>query len=298
MAFKLGRKESTSDGIRRIVTELIEDALKALQSKSSSRDEAIHTARKQLKEIRAALRLVRYEVGENLFRQENSTFRDVARPLSEVRDADVTIKTLDQLLQRPSCKVRPEAIRSLREALEERRLRIRKYALGHYAIRKAATTLQQALPRARKWPIRHKGWKAVSLGLRRSYEQSRQAMIKALQDGSDESMHEWRKRVKYQHYHLEMLINIRKKAMAPLAHQAHTLAECLGQHHDIAILKHLFDGELRSKIQEKQREILLGLMAERQEKLQRKAAKLGRLLYAEEGKQFTSLIRRYWQTWR
>jgi CHAD domain-containing protein len=298
LAYKLGRKEFASDGIKRIAAELIEGALKALKSKNSPHDEDVHTVRKHLKQVRAALRLVRYDVGEKLFRLENSIFRDVTRPLSELRDAAVTIETLTQLLQRPSCRVQPETFRSLRKALEERRLRVCRHALGHDAIQKAATTLQLALARTRRWPIEYKGWKAIQMGLRRSHEQGRQAMTKALQDGSDDAMHEWRKRVKYQYYHLEILRNCRKRVLAPLARQTHTLAECLGEHHDLAILKQLVDGELRNSLQEKQREILLELMAERQAKLQRKAAKLGRRLCAEEGKQFASRIHGYWQAWR
>jgi|WetSurMetagenome_2_1015567.scaffolds.fasta_scaffold35266_3 CHAD domain-containing protein len=299
MSFELDRKESVPNGIRRIIAEQIEDSLKTLRRKTGTSAEAIHTVRKQLKEVRAALRLVRYEVGEDLFRRENAIFRDATQPLSEVRDADVMTNTLDQLLRHPSCTVHADAFKSLRQALYKRRREIRRNALGRqFPMNRIAETLQKASERIKKLPIRHNGWKAVKSGLGRSYQQSREAMAEALQNGSDEAMHEWRKRVKYQRHHLEILCSNCKEVMEPLARQTHKLADLLGQHHDLAVLKNLANGELNDALEHTQHAILLTLIAERQQKLQRKAAKLGRRLCGENKKVFVSRVHGYWRSRR
>src|ERR1700690_4419144 len=98
MSFQLKRKESVSDGIRRIVKREIGTALEQLASRGQS-DEAVHEARKCLKKVRAALRLVRDELGGPAYRRENFALRDAARPLTEVRDATMLVETLERLIK-------------------------------------------------------------------------------------------------------------------------------------------------------------------------------------------------------
>jgi CHAD domain-containing protein len=289
---ELSRKESIPNGIRRIVTERIKTSLKTLDSKTGFHDQAVHAVRRHLKEARAALRLVRFDLGESYFRQENTFIRSATRPLSEVRDAAVMIDALDKLL-------RHQKFQPLRIALSERRDRIRRRVLrSRHTVEKIETALHKALTRAGRLPVHHKGWNAVKPGLRRSYEQGRRAMADALHAGSEEALHEWRKRVKYQRHHLEILRNSCKKEVEPLAHEARALSNVLGEHHDLSVLKQLVNGELSGVLNNKEQTALLDLIAKRQQKLQKKAAKLGRQLCAEKGKEFVSRMHEYWQSWR
>ena len=57
----------------------------------------MHEARKDMKKLRALLRLARGELGEDTFRRENACFRDAGRELAGVRDADVMLDTLTSL---------------------------------------------------------------------------------------------------------------------------------------------------------------------------------------------------------
>src|SRR4051812_15935056 len=96
MAFQLKAREPVNTGIKRIVSQELDKAHKAL-TKSNNTRKSVHSARVHFKKIRAVLRLVRDEVGKNIYRLENDCFRDAARPLTEVRDAKVQIDTLDKL---------------------------------------------------------------------------------------------------------------------------------------------------------------------------------------------------------
>src|SRR5438105_7921575 len=95
MAFQLQSAESVRKGVKRIVRKQLDNALKELGT--PNRDEVVHEIRKRFKRVRAVLRLVRDELGENVYRQENACARDAARPLTEVRDAMVLIEALDKL---------------------------------------------------------------------------------------------------------------------------------------------------------------------------------------------------------
>jgi hypothetical protein len=51
-------------------------------------------------------------------------------------------------------------------------------------------------------------------------------------------------------------------------------------------------------LKKKEHGMLLGFIAERQQKLQKKAVKLGQQLCAEKAKIFVSRMHEYWQSWR
>ena len=87
--------------MRRVARGRIDHALDELRGKSdSTREEAVHEARKDMKKLRALLRLVRGELGDRVYAAENACFRDTARELSGVRDADVMLATLGDLEER------------------------------------------------------------------------------------------------------------------------------------------------------------------------------------------------------
>src|SRR3954453_7178467 len=94
MSYRFVKRETVPDGLRRIARERIENALAELRGETdSSPEEAIHEARKDMKKLRAVLRLARDELGDDVYRRENACFRDAARKLSGVRDADVMLAT-------------------------------------------------------------------------------------------------------------------------------------------------------------------------------------------------------------
>ena len=80
--------------------------------------EAIHEARKDMKKIRSALRLVRDAIGDDAWRRENDHYRDVARKLSAHRDAEILVESLDDLRERfgPAARERSEKLREQLDA--------------------------------------------------------------------------------------------------------------------------------------------------------------------------------------
>src|ERR1700683_1806158 len=96
MSFQLAADEPVGKSIKQIVRKQMESA-QALLRPRLLRDEAVHEVRKHFKRIRAVLRLVRGELGEQIYHRENICFRDAGRPLTEIRDARVLLETLEQL---------------------------------------------------------------------------------------------------------------------------------------------------------------------------------------------------------
>src|SRR6185437_17141784 len=97
MAYRLKKGESVPDGIKRITAGEIDSAIERLEHCGrKNRDEAIHEARKSVKKIRGALRLLRPELGDT-YRDENGRFRELGHRLSGIRDAQATLEMFDAL---------------------------------------------------------------------------------------------------------------------------------------------------------------------------------------------------------
>src|SRR3954471_24540286 len=104
-AFRIAPGEPVPDEVRRLAIGRIDDALDELRGVSdSSRAEAVHEARKDLKKLRALLRLARGELGERTFARENACFRDAASELGGARDADAMLETLGGLAYLPAAE--------------------------------------------------------------------------------------------------------------------------------------------------------------------------------------------------
>jgi CHAD domain-containing protein len=91
-------------GIKRIVSEEIAQAIKEIDNPRLKRSEAIHEVRKHCKKIRSVLRLVRPQF-EETYQFENAWFRDTAKGIAELRDAEAIIETYDSLLDKFSDQV-------------------------------------------------------------------------------------------------------------------------------------------------------------------------------------------------
>src|SRR5262245_10612064 len=98
MSYRLKTGESIPAGMRRIAREELESALCEIAAATPSNEAAaVHAARKCIKKTRALLRLVRDEIGREIFKEENRCLHEVAQSLSGPRDARVRLQLLEKL---------------------------------------------------------------------------------------------------------------------------------------------------------------------------------------------------------
>ena len=98
MGYELKHGQTLGDNLRRICRKQIEAAIAITTGeKKKVSDTPVHEMRKHLKKARAALRLVRKEIGHGLFREQDRCLRDVGRLTSEIRDAEVRLQTVREL---------------------------------------------------------------------------------------------------------------------------------------------------------------------------------------------------------
>jgi CHAD domain-containing protein len=285
--FRLKKREAVPEGIARIAYGRIDHALDELRGKSdSSPEEAVHEARKDMKKLRALLRLVRGEIGDKRFLRENSCFRDAGRELAGLRDSDVMLATVADLEERYDGELPAEAAGGLRTALEAHKIRTTGGTRSQ-AAKPAIAILSEARARLDDWPLEHDGFEAVEDGLGRIYRQGRRAWRASADEPSTENLHEWRKRVKDHWYHLSILERAWPPVMEALAGETHELSDRLGDDHDLAVL--LAWAEEHAPTPQ-----LEPLVARRRRELQEEAFAYGARVYAEKPGRFVARIERWW----
>ena len=284
-SYRLLPGEGIPDGLPRVARGRIDHALRQLND-GDDPDKAVHEARKDMKKLRAVLRLGRSELGGKVYRRENTRFRDAARGLSGVRDAKAMLDALDGL---SGAGLHGSTAGRVRSELERHKATLPR---DEEAVRETVNELEDARARVADWPIELDDWRAVKGGLRRIYRRGRRCMRRAEADPSTEALHDWRKRAKDLWYHLTLLSESWPAVLGPESDQAHELSQLLGDDHDLAVLgdfarDHGVDSARLKKAIE-----------ERRAELQREAFALGRRLYAERPRVFTERLGSYWKTWR
>jgi CHAD domain-containing protein len=285
--------EPLAGGLRRMALAQADLAIELLGGLDA---DAVHETRKALKRLRALVRLLADELGEEAFERENGVLREAGRRLSGARDAEVMLGTLDALIERQPRKLaRSRGVRRLRKALAAEHEQRQRQTLGDPA------TLAQARGELRAFRMRASAWsfatgrdiELVGDDLQRLYRQGRRRARRAVRThGKDmRAMHQWRKRVKDLRYAAEMLNR------AGLARRADQLGETLGEDHDLAVLAQRIREQskragARRRVGRRTRTRLLKAIAKRRRRLQKRALRDGRRLYRESPKEFLRKARR------
>ncbi len=297
-AFRLRADETVADGIRRAARGQLADSSEALAGASGTDElgDAVHSTRKAIKRVRTTLRLSRDALGERAYERENSDIRTIAGRLSDARDAQVLIETLDALEQRFEDELAPSTAEKLRARLEDEHER----ALSAFADDGdlAATTrqaLEEVRARTAEWSFGRQGFDSVKPGLRRVYRRGRKRIRAACADPSAENLHDARKRVKDLWHAAELLHEAHPERMKCLARDAHALSDLLGEHHDLSVLRDHVEANPQLFADMTAREALLAVLERRRDMLQRRALKLGRRVYRHSPKRFVKDVERGWR---
>ncbi len=181
MGFKLREDETLGEGVRRICCEEIQSAITASKTRRKGKASPVHETRKHLKRARAALRLVAGKVDRDVFKREHHRLRNVARVISDIRDAEVRLETVKQLR-----RVTPG--RGNRHFDETEQLLA--FELDSFLAAfsdwhtEAASKLARAQAGIGEWRLRELDRKHICSRLRKAYREGRDALDRAKQDGT------------------------------------------------------------------------------------------------------------------
>lgn len=281
--FRLHLDEPLGQGVRRVILEQVAHAMQIRDT--DDLDEAVHSLRKSMKRTRAVLRLVRGELGDYRYRQENTALRDTARLWGPTRDAAVLAAVAAEFVtefgldgaaaERTVAVLRQRAAETTRAARQDRRRHLDTLtALGSFACR------------VRRFPVEgpdsiRDEWEAVRPGMTRVATRASRRMRTAQKDPTVERLHAWRKDVKYLGYQLQLLQPLWKDLLKAFSGRLMDIGSILGDDHDLAVWEDALrqDGTMLTEPTELAR--LHEAIATRRHTLQSEAFALGETVLAD-----------------
>lgn len=294
MKYSLDLDEPLANEVRRIASGRLGEAAALLDEQPDGLDEAIHQARRHIKQCRALYRLVASSA-KDFQGTENERLGDIGRRLSGLRDATALIEATDYLRHEIPTKSNGILMDRLAKRLDQRRLAITRASektgqtlgLAVQELLAAAEAVDDlSLPHARRKTASclARGWQKVNRKAR--------SAIKASAAGHDEAFHDIRKRTQDRWMHAALLRDLWPSAMNAIHRQGKTLSDMLGHAQDLAILLDAVTGSDELVSDAVETEAVRDVILSQQQKLQDECRKLAAALFNKSKPRDSVMIER------
>jgi CHAD domain-containing protein len=268
---------------RRLVRHLRKQGRRLVEALEGDRGpEAVHDARRAIKQLRSALRLLDGRLPGRELEPAASRLRELAHRLGPLRDHASQLAAFDRLAGRGGAQMR-------------RRLEADPGGDADAAAFEAMATAARALrKRMHGWRPRlrpRRLWKRLA----RSYRRARRVHRLAMAEPDGEHLHEWRKRVKDLAYQSRLLRKDRllpeagRRALARWAERWGALADLLGELRDADLLAQRLGRAppARARVQLR----LARRCARREARLRRQALRIGARLHRRTARDHVRRLR-------
>jgi CHAD domain-containing protein len=313
MAFRFENYETPIDGVRRIASERLEEAITAANTKPRPSPQDVHEIRKDLKSLRALVQLARGNMVKTARSQENLVLRDAGRTLSGTRDAEALLGALEKLfgtLERPKGEalqpVGKKIVDRIRQQLQSEAAR----SLTQRELKTVTELLSNLRSRIPDWVfvsgVIQRGSMLLAAGLEHTYRRGRQhyriVETIGMENATDELWHEIRKQAKALGYQLRLIRRIWPSAIHAWTDALDELSDSLGDDHDFALIQqrilHLPIEPADTEQDVNARQALLRAIERRRHRLKTFSLHRSRMIYVEKPARFVDRLSAYWELWR
>ncbi|MBV9877523.1 MAG: CHAD domain-containing protein [Verrucomicrobia bacterium] len=313
MAFRFENHETPIDGVRRIASERLEQAIAAAGIRPRPSPDDVHEIRKDLKSLRALLQLARGHLVKTIRGQENVVLRDAGRTLSGSRDAAALLEALEKLFgtqEHPKGEalhpVGAQIVGRIRQQLLSEAAR----SLTQRELRAVSELLSSMRTRIPDWVfatgVIQRGSMLLAAGLEHTYRRGRQhyriVETIGMENATDELWHEIRKQAKALGYQLRLLRKIWPSALHAWIDALDELSDGLGDDHDFALIQQrILQLPFEVTDTEQQvngRQALLRAIDRRRHRLKLFSLNRARMIYVEKPARFVERLSVYWELWR
>ncbi|MCA9987321.1 MAG: CHAD domain-containing protein [Anaerolineales bacterium] len=295
--YVLATGEEPVAGCCRLLLAYLAENCALLQDDEMDLDLAVHEARKNVKRMRAFLRLIRPVIGEPAFQRVNDQLQGSAHLLAPMRDQAVLIETVANLRLETGLELSHfrHTLVLLTEAYQATRA---DFVADAGRIPAILGIWQAVRDEILALPLGKGGWNALQPGFSRSYTRGRQRMFAAYaQPANGELFHEWRKRVKDMWHQLEILAPAAPDTLLTEAEAYHQLSSLLGDAHDLLVLRETILAAETVFNADPDIALLLTLAATRQQQLENEAAHWGLKLYGTKPAAFVRRLGSFYRGW-
>lgn len=298
MPFKLLLSEEITPAIRRIAIEQLTRARREL-SAAPNMQTGVHQSRKCLKRVRSLLRIARPIIGEEIFRSENKTYRNLARALARPRDAGALLETIVKFEGRGDLGQYQPLLSEMKRLIVEDKSSF-EAELEIIALSNIVETLDASISRWRSMPIEPAGFDELAHGFADSYQRGRDSLKVAIKKDNSFYLHEWRKDVQQTWRHMQLLTLIWPEDIMPRIRLAQEISKLMGTEHDISELLAYIKRHRKRIKQSPELKPLPKPFKRVAKTIQRDlclhAVERGRRLYAFEAKAIADAMSVYWRT--
>lgn len=289
MAFRLEHHEPMVEGIGRIAREVIRESIALLGDSTIDPGRRVHDVRTGMKRVRALLRMIRCEIGDDLFRRDDHHFRSVAHSLAPNRDRAVLADTIARLRQSDPAIFDNVSIFDVwqRVGADESGRPVSSDDLFDSAV----ALLREGEGYLDQWLVGRNDFRGVQKGINRVYRRGRLLCARVRSDPTPERIHDWRRQVKYLWYIMTVLSPIWPRVMSALAAEYRSLSALLGDDHDLYLLhtKLAADESLFAP--------LVRTIDLRRSAILKLAGKSGEHLFADAPRRHVRRLAHYWRLW-
>src|SRR5437763_16143972 len=233
MSYQLRRNQTLGANLRRICRKQVDAALEIMRGEREANNTPVHETRKHLKKARAALQMVADEIGRPHYKKQDHCFRDVARFISDVRDAEARLQTVRQLQEITRCTAQ-QTFRKTEELL----LAELEHFMAAFAgwQKQAAPQLEKLQEEIEVWPVGNLDCKNIRCAVQRAYKSARDRLAYAKAKPTPEDFHEFRSEAKRLLYQLRILRPINPLVIGALIDDLDSVGEIFGRSHDLYFL--------------------------------------------------------------
>jgi CHAD domain-containing protein len=293
LAFRLKRRASIANEVRRIVLRQLETAISELHTVGDPQsDDAVHDARRRVKKIRAIIRLVR-PVLDKGYRAVDRDLSTVSRLLAPVADGRGIIETLDELAHRYHRSLPKQTMAAARAGVLRSGARADHEAQARGVLKVATGTLRSDRSQVKHWHIHGDGFRAIAPGLEESYRRARRMMIASWSKPKPSHFHTWRRYVKDHWFHVRLLEGRCGYHLVTYEHRIEALDGVLGEYHNLVLLRDVLVTD--ASLSRDEAAQCLRIVARYQRLLRRHAEILGARIYMERPRRFVRRVRSLWR---
>jgi CHAD domain-containing protein len=293
MSFQLRRNQTLGANMRRICRKQVEGALEIVCGEREADDTPVHETRKHLKKARAALQMVADEIGRPRFKKQDHCFRDIARLISDVRDAEVRLQTVRQL-QEITRRTSQQTFRKTEELL----LAELEHFMAAFAgwQKQATPQLEKLRDEIEVWPLGNLDCKRIRCAVQRAYKTARDALACAKTKPTPENFHEFRSEAKRLLYQLRVLRPINQLVIGALIDDLDSVGEVFGRSHDLYFLGERLrcDG---AKPPARETRELVAVIETSEVELQKRGLDLAERFFEERPRDFGHRLTSWLQQW-
>jgi len=287
MAFILNTQTSIRRGLKHIVRRELWGASESLRRNEGN---AVHEARKSVKNVRAVVTLLQ-EIKTDAFEKDTRRLSSAGQTLSVLRDADAVIATFDHLRAHFPKRLSESTYAIVRQQLVRSRARLIRDPRVRRRLVHVAQSLRAVRRSVKRWPVPSIPVSEGPALLTHGYRASRKAMKRAQTSPSPLALHRWRKRVKTLWYQLRVAHSL-TPSLGLEIRRLKQLETWLGELHDLFVLQTTMRDDTGLQRMRADVRTLVAMSSAVQTELQRKSFALGGRLLAARPKAFRQRLRR------